>query len=195
LTVLRHMLHVTSQTPRSAFVVALFLAAWPAFASAAPPSDRPVRSTDAALLALVAEAADRSPTFAGLVAAIQQSHGIVYVEAGSCAFGHLNGCLLPYVAPSGGNRYLRVVVTMDRHRVGRDQQLALIAHELRHALEVLEHDDVVDVRTMQRMYDRIGEPIAGSQARETAEARAAGDAVMAELLASAAASARELRPR
>src|SRR5262245_64753806 len=50
-----------------------------------------------------------------------------YVEFGHCAFGHLNGCLLPYVVPTTGGRYLRILVTPDPTRVDHDRLIALIA--------------------------------------------------------------------
>src|SRR5207244_9015285 len=108
-----------------------------------------------------------------------------YVEFGYCAFGHLNGCLLPFVAAPHGDRYLRVVVTPDKNRRSHDQLLALVAHELRHTLEVAEHPDVVDGPTMEAMYRRIGTPLTGRlSGYETSAARAAGDVVLSELLVS-----------
>ena len=88
-----------------------------------------VRSTNATVLALVQEGIERSTTFNALVDSIGLSNGIVYVEFGYCAFGHLNGCLLPYIASTSADRYLRVVVTPNSHQRSHDQLLALIAHE------------------------------------------------------------------
>jgi hypothetical protein len=141
-----------------------------------------VRSTNAEMLALPHEGADRSPTFRGLVDKVASSDGIVYIEFGYCAFGHLNGCLLPFIASSHGDRYLRVVVTPDKNQRSHDQLLALIAHELQHALEVIEHAKVIDVATLEAMYREIGRSIPGqNHGYETSAARAAGDAVLAEL--------------
>jgi hypothetical protein len=142
-----------------------------------------VRSTNATILELIKEAAERSATFRSLVNTIDHSNGIVYVEFGYCAFGHLNGCLVPFIVASHGDRYLRIIVTPDKNRRSRDQLLALVAHEMRHALEVLEHPEVVDAATMEAMYRKIGTPLAGLKGYETSAARAAGDAVLAELLA------------
>src|SRR4029077_15454678 len=111
------------------------------------PSSPRVRSTDARMLDLLGEGIARSLTFRELVDAIAQSTGIVYVESGHCAFGHLNGCLLPFIASSHGDLFFRIFVPPDRNRVSHDQRLALIAHELRHALEVIEHEEVVDLAT------------------------------------------------
>jgi hypothetical protein len=143
-----------------------------------------VRSTDAGILALVREGTERSATFSTLVDTIGRSNGIVYIEFGYCAFGHLNGCLLSYIAPALGDRYLRIIVTPDKHQRSHDQLLALIAHELRHALEVIEHPEVVDVPTLEALYRRIGTPETGGlKGYETSAARAAGDATLSEVVA------------
>ena len=153
-------------------------------ASASTADATRVRSTDAGILGLVREGTERSATFSTLVDIIGRSNGIVYIEFGYCALGHLHGCLLPYIVPSHDNRYLRIIVTPDKSRRSHDQLIALMAHELRHALEVIEHAEVVDVPTMQALYRRIGTPETGGlTGYETSAARAAGDATLSELLA------------
>jgi hypothetical protein len=133
---------------------------------------------------MIREGTERSATFRVLVEAIDRTNGIVYVEFGYCAFGHLDGCLLPFVASSHGDRYLRAVVIRDKNRRTHDQLIALIAHELRHAIEVLEHPEVVDAATLEALYAKIGVPYTeGRSGYETAAARAAERAVLAELSA------------
>jgi hypothetical protein len=78
---------------------------------------------------------------------------------------------------------LRIVVTPDGNRGSHDQLLALIAHELHHALEVIEHPEVTNISMMEAMYRRIGTPLTGMTGYETSAARAGGAAVLAELLA------------
>jgi hypothetical protein len=141
-----------------------------------------IRSTDAAMLGLFREGAERSATFRSLINDIDHTTGIVYVEFGYCAFGHLNGCLLPSIGGTHSDRYLRILVTPDKTRRTHDQLLALIAHELRHALEVLDHQEVIDARSMEAMYRKIGTPLNGQSGWETSAARAAGDAVLEDLL-------------
>jgi hypothetical protein len=165
------------------FVIGSLVCARAAPAAAGTEPAARVRSTNATILELLKEGAERSATFGSLIDAIDHSTGIVYVEFGYCAFGHLNGCLLPFIAVSHGDRYLRILVTPDKNRRSHDQLLALLAHEMRHALEVLEHKEVVDVATMEAMYERIGTPLIGQKGYETSAARAAGDAVRAELSA------------
>jgi len=161
----------------------LVLAGFSSSAEAADAVDSSrVRSANLTLLESFREGAQRSPTFAAVVDAIARSNGIVYVEFGYCAFGHLNGCLLPFIATSEGTRYLRIVVTPDKTRQSHDQLLALLAHEMHHAREVLEHVGVSDLPAMQLLYRKIGTPIAGPQGGfETTAALAVGDAVLSEL--------------
>ena len=163
-------------------LVCLAASAQASVADMAGPTPARVRSSDSRIVSLLDEGAGRSETFRGLLDAIARSPGIVYVEFGYCAFGHLNGCLLPFVAASGGARYLRIVVTSDASRVNHDRLIALIGHELRHAAEVIQDERVVDVETMEALYRRIGRPIPnGTRGFETTEALLTGDAVLKEL--------------
>jgi len=164
--------------PRAGIIIAL-LCLPPTPATGDPPPR--VRSTDAVMISLFREGEKRSNTFGELLETIGRSNGIVYVEFGVCAFGHLDGCLLPFIESSHGDRYLRVIVTADKTRRGHDRLLALIAHELQHALEVLEHPEVVDRATMDDMYRRLGIPLTGRQGYETSGARRVEDAVLREL--------------
>jgi hypothetical protein len=142
-----------------------------------------VRSSDANILDLLREGASRSATLCSLIDVINNSHDIIYVEYGYCRFGRVNGCLLPYIVSSRTERYLRVQVTPDKNRLSHDQRLAIIAHELQHAIEVIDHQEVVDLTTMETMFRKIGTPMGdGMTGYETSAARAAGDAVLSELL-------------
>jgi len=140
-----------------------------------------VRSSNVAILTMLNEGSERSPALQALVARISRSDGLVYVEYGYCAFGHLNACVLPYLVAAQGQRYLRVLISPDSTRVSPDQRLALIAHELQHAIEILDDRDVVDVLSMQTMFRRIGIPLVRREGYETTAARAAGDKVYDEL--------------
>jgi hypothetical protein len=174
----------SSRAAGLAVLAAVIASAVAAPASASAADESRVRSTDAGMLALFREGAERSATFSTLVDRIERSNGIVYVEFGYCAFGRVNGCVLPFIASAHGDRYLRIVVTPDSSRRSHDQLLGLIAHELRHALEVLEHAEVVDVSTMEALYRRIGTPQTGGRTGyETSAARAAGDNALSELRA------------
>jgi hypothetical protein len=143
-----------------------------------------VRSGDRMLNELVAEGYTRSITFRRLVDGISATDALVYVEAGICSFGHLNACLLPFVAATGKGRYLRVILTQPLNLRNRNRLIALVGHELQHVLEVAERPEIVDVTGMMELGKRIGFPMKGRSGYETSAARAAGDAVFDELEAS-----------
>ena len=134
-----------------------------------------VRSDDAALSALIREATDRSPTFRHLKDRIQVSDGLVYIVRGRC--GHYRrACLAFWVGVVPPNRLLRIVVDYDR---ADEEAMATIAHELRHALEVLDEPNVRSAAAMFFFYKRNRSWQEG--AFETQEAVDAGHTVRREL--------------
>jgi hypothetical protein len=134
-----------------------------------------VRAEDPVVAMLIREATDRSPTFRRIVDAIQATDGVVYVVPGRC--GHaVKACLLLWMAAVGPNRFLRVV--LDEPKPGIET-MALIAHELRHALEVLAEPAVRTGAGMFDLYRRNG-AIRG-ETFETRAALDAGDAVAREM--------------
>jgi hypothetical protein len=111
-----------------------------------------VRSTDRSIAALIEQAMAHSPTFNRLVATVEASNGIIYLEPGMCA-GHVRSCLPIWMSSSGPNRFLRIVV--DRERIDSDGQLlGSIGHELQHAIAVLSDRFVTDSRQMYFFYGR-----------------------------------------
>jgi hypothetical protein len=144
-----------------------------------PPSPPRVRSSNTTIASLIARGLERSSTFHALVEAINLTNGIVYVEQGSCRSAAA-GCLVA-VHKSGPNRLVMIKITLGRPDA---DVIPTIAHELRHALEVLGDSDVTSSAAMYMFYLR-----AGVDARpgrfETAAAIVAGDTVHAELRRSA----------
>jgi len=141
-----------------------------------------VRSSHAEIGRVLAEASDRSRTFRRLVEAINASDGTVYVEEGKCGYG-VRGCLA-MVTMAGAHRYLWVKVDT---RMTDWDLMALIGHELQHALEVLSDRTVTSGFAMHRFYFRQGSRTNGLAAFETHAAIEAGDAVRTEV--------RKYRPR
>ena len=84
-----------------------------------------VRSAHPLIADLVREAAERSRTFHMLVAAIDATDGLVYLNAGTC--GRLRACLLHRVTVAGPSRVLNIVVDVRRHDI---VLAAAIGHEL-----------------------------------------------------------------
>ena len=145
---------------------------------AAAPMPR-VRSTTPVIASALVEAEARSATFRSLVRTIEQTDGIVYVEPGQCRHG-VHACLSLSVVSGGGVRLLRVLVD----RVGDVAELiATIAHELRHAIELLTEPSVTSVAAAYNYYAR--EAATARGVFETAAAIRAGNAVFSELRASA----------
>jgi hypothetical protein len=148
----------------------------PAALAADHPDLLRVRSTDSAITALIELAATRSPTFKNLVALIQASDGIVYVEPGECGHG-TRACLKVWMRASGTTRFLRVVV----NRAGRSDVdlMGSIGHELQHSVEALSERGTVDSATLYSFFSRTA--FGGDNRFETVEAINVGDAVRHEL--------------
>jgi hypothetical protein len=94
-----------------------------------------VRSEQADVTVLLLEGYERSPTLKRLVDDIGQTNGIVYIQTGRCPVPGLRGCLLHLIHGSRDFRYLwiRIQAAMEPLEL-----VSLMAHELQHALEVLQ---------------------------------------------------------
>ena len=138
---------------------------------------RHVRAVDGTMAAILAEGMRRSGTFAHLVLALDKSDVIVYIESGRLMPASIAGRLLLAAGPEG-HRYLRIQVG---GQAGSIDSIALVGHELRHALEVAESPEVRDEASLIALYERIGHHSTGTHHYDTAAAQAAGRKVRAEL--------------
>jgi hypothetical protein len=160
-------------------LIALILcrSAW--LAEAAGPSDptgfQRVRSDNALIANLVAEGSRRSKTFRQIVLAIEATDGVVYIEPGTCR-NRSKGCLLHKMSAVGESRYLWIVVGLSDTPVNL---MVLIAHELRHALEILGDASIRTGEQMLSFYQPSGIP--SGRSYETDAALDAGAAVRHEL--------------
>ena len=140
---------------------------------------RPIRSTDRRLRSLLEEGLRISPTLRALVARLHTSDVVVYLQCDGA--GGPDG-RLTFVSSVGGFRY--VVVRMGRF--ARMQQIAMMAHELQHAVEVAETPTIVDGASLVSAYQRIGYVNQGSNlpgvAFDTQAAVRAGEQVLKELM-------------
>jgi hypothetical protein len=136
---------------------------------------RHVRSSDKKLASLILRAAKRSPTFRRLIAAIDTTDGIVYVEPGACRY-RVPACLVNVSSP--GNRRF-VFIKVHVRRTDRELMTA-IGHELQHAIEVLSHPGVKDIPSLYVLY-RNHETVGTSMAFETEAAAQIGEAIADEL--------------
>lgn len=137
---------------------------------------------------LIEEGMARSPTFADLAQQLAASDVIVFVKADHRLPTDVAGCLL-FAGATRWHRYVHVAVDT---RLGRLRSIALIGHELQHAVEVATHPDVVDQASLTAMYRRIGRRGAEWPRRaafDSEEAVAAGRTIFEELSRDPAVSA------
>jgi hypothetical protein len=129
------------------------LVATPSLSMAAEPITdsprRPIRSTDRRLRTLLEHGVRISPTLRALVVRLLRSDVVVYLQCDGPAgpAGRLT-----FVSAAGGYRYLMVRMA----RFPRPQQIAMMAHELQHAVEIADTPAIIDGPSLAREYRRIG---------------------------------------
>jgi hypothetical protein len=139
--------------------------------------DRRVRAAEARVHSLMAEGLQRSRTFASLVTALNRTDVIVYIESVMTLPKDTMGRLI--MTPRAGEfRYLRIQI---RAELSRREAIALIGHELQHALEIADAQDVRDTTSLIKLYERIGHQSLGEHAYDTEAARDTGRVVRREL--------------
>jgi hypothetical protein len=149
-------------------------------------SDPHIRSTEPELLDAVADGALTSPTLHQLVERLEASDVVVYLTFDPSPSPHTSGHL-SLISAVPGRRYLRV--SIDRHRTGC-QRIAILGHELHHAVEIAESPSVTDDATLMALYQRIGFKSAGAHLEcfDSVGALLAGRIVEKELQAAARAA-------
>lgn len=125
---------------------------------------------------LIDEGRRRSPTIAWLAGEITASDLIVHVIAEPLV--GLAGRTV-FQVQAGGYRYVTVVICT---RQTRTVQLATLAHELVHALEIADAPEVRTQADVKALYDRIGERTLGLARYETNAARKVGERALSEVL-------------
>jgi len=137
-----------------------------------------VRGATPVVNAMLAMGIKRSSTFARLVRDLDQTDIIVYVEIVNSLPTGLDG-RLSFSTRAGGFRYLRIQVPSN---TGRHDLIAVVGHELQHALEIAEHPNVQDSEGVASLYKLIGLQAHGIDRYDTSAARSIGRRVRAELL-------------
>ena len=113
--------------------------------------DGHVRTTEPKILQLIDAGLSHSDTFRRLVATLNESDVIVYIEP-KLLRRALGGYLAHNVVARGGYRYLHIAVETQ----GAERRLvSLLAHELQHAVEVAQTPDAQDEESLQRMFARL----------------------------------------
>lgn len=130
-------------------VLLVFILAVPAVAD---PSTR-VRASHPRLAHLLLAGEQRSATFRDLIARLQVSDVIVHLE--SAPPGHPLDGGMQFVGAIGLARYVRVTLRTD---LQAEALMALIGHELRHAVEVAENPEIRDEVSFRGYYEERGRP-------------------------------------
>ncbi len=130
-----------------------------------------VRTMDSRIRAEIDEGLARSSLFRDLVARLDASDVIVYVET-ECAMSPRLFGRLTFMGAGGGRRYVKVRVSC----MGVTQQIAALGHELRHAVEIADAPSIVDEASLAAEYQRIGFASHAVRKGSGYESRAAIDA-------------------
>jgi hypothetical protein len=107
-----------------------------------------VRTTEPKILSIVDAGVAASATFRGLIAALDASDVIVYIEPKRSRQA-LGGYLAHTIVAQGNYRYLRIAVDVAG---GERRLVALLAHELQHAVEVARTPDARDQEGLERLF-------------------------------------------
>ena len=142
-----------------------------------------VRGTTAPLRALIADTARKSPVFRAMLDRLEASTVIVYVRTAPLPTSALDGrtAFLKVDVPTPDARLLVVELSCNRPILA---QIATLAHELRHAIEIADAPWVVGSKTLEQYYAQIGFRLdtSGHPVRfETVAAREAAAQVRREL--------------
>jgi hypothetical protein len=170
---------------RTLLTVVLSVALFTSTAFAAVAADKKdggarIRPTDSRSEAMLREGMARSQTFRDLVDRLESSNVFVYVSISPLLKSSLSGGL-NWMTQAGPFRYLRATISSE---LSHNQTIAALAHELQHAVEVLDDTSVVSEKTLVELYRRIGHPSRAAVASgwETVAAQETGYRVRRELV-------------
>jgi len=133
-------------------VLVLLVSARAALADATVPALQRIRTFETRLRLRVEDGMRRSATFRALALRLEQSDLIVYLMYDVCTPPHIAG-RLTFLSATGGVRY---VVVRLRPLGSLTHEIAVLGHELQHAVEIAEHATIVDEQSLARAYMRIG---------------------------------------
>ena len=115
-----------------------------------------LRPLDCRTAPIVTNGMARSATFRWLVDRVGELNGIVYIKSGFFVNAHtkrvLSGALSHQISMAGAHRVLHVMVAPE----SGDRPVITMAHELQHAIEVLEAPDVATEAAVDQLFERIG---------------------------------------
>lgn len=151
-------------------------------ADPSPPPDAiafHVRATDPRAQEWIRTGAAASGTFRSLLSRLGESDLIVYVEIADRLAGGAAGQMY-FVAATGGVRYVRIEVVADRDAA---RMVALVGHELQHAVEVADTPRVRDSQSLGMLYRGLFENALGGAHYDSVAARVTENRVRNEIAA------------
>jgi hypothetical protein len=149
-------------------------------------SARHVRASEPRILTLIDAGTLGSVTFRGLIATLNESDVIVYIEP-KLTRRALGGHLAHNIVAQGQYRYLHIAVEI----AGSERRLvSLLAHEPHHAVEVAQAPDAHDAESLERLFSRLAMKFGCSGGTTCFETQAAKDveSIVKEELASSSPS-------
>ena len=111
-----------------------------------------VRVLDAHLKSLFDHGLTQSPTLRTLVDKVEASSILVFVD-GDMRMPERFGAQTKFVTSVNDVRYVRVDINV---MLAPRRQIALLAHELQHALEIADRPEIQDVEAMELFYEDAG---------------------------------------
>jgi hypothetical protein len=117
-----------------------------------PVHDFQLRTVDPRIRQWLDDGIKRSATFRMLVERLKQSDIVVYLQADNRPLHGVDG-RLTFVGAHAGVRYVLVRLRMQSSPC---RQVAIIGHELQHAVEVADAPEIVDAASLAKAYSRFG---------------------------------------
>ena len=145
-------LQARRRASRAGFGLTCAALLWMHAAAAVAQQGPNVRIADRVLKAMLETGAAQSPALRTLLADLEAAPVLVFIDCGVQMRTRL-GARLNFVTSVDGVRYVRIGVDC---ALGARHQLALLAHELQHALEIAGQPGVVDVDSMATYYEEVG---------------------------------------
>jgi hypothetical protein len=137
-----------------------------------------IRQNDAVLDAMLARGRERSPTFRRLLARLGDSNLIVHVWRSQRP--NPGAGFTQFIVESGGYRFVRITINVAGVS---DGAVALLGHELQHAVEIADDPAVRDEASYTGLYRAIGYPSClRRRCYDTEDAVNAGRRVLREML-------------
>jgi hypothetical protein len=140
--------------PRSIRVMAVVLitfACTPSAHGQAPAGSPRLRIQDPQIQRLVSAGRESSRSFAALLDRLDTGDVVVYVQC-SRLRANVEG-ELTFLSAVAGNRYVLVRLAWN---LAAARKIAILGHELQHALEIAERPDIVDRDSLESAYESFG---------------------------------------